>query len=216
MSKQEKDILSLRNDYQLKRLGKNQVKPEPLQQFNKWMKEVLESGIDEPNAMTLSTVSKSGSPSARIVLLREVSEEGFIFYTNYLSKKGNQIEHNSSVALTFFWKELERQVRIEGKASMIDIQKSDDYFASRPVDSQIGAVVSPQSSIIASRQLLNELFSSFKKKNGTKPIQRPDGWGGYLVKPEIVEFWQGRPNRLHDRLAYYRKKDRWEIVRLAP
>ncbi len=216
MSKQEKDILSLRNDYQLKRLGKNQVKPEPLQQFNKWMKEVLESGIDEPNAMTLSTVSKSGSPSARIVLLREVSEEGFIFYTNYLSKKGNQIEHNSSVALTFFWKELERQVRIEGKASMIDIQKSDDYFASRPVNSQIGAVVSPQSSIIASRQQLNELFSSFKKKNGTKPIQRPDGWGGYLVKPEIVEFWQGRPNRLHDRLAYYRKKDRWEIVRLAP
>ncbi|MEI8202795.1 MAG: pyridoxamine 5'-phosphate oxidase [Bacteroidota bacterium] len=216
MPNQTKDILSIRNDYQLKHLTKNHLKPDPIQQFNKWMKEVLTADISEPNAMILSTVGKTGTPSARVVLLREVNHEGFIFYSNYLSKKGNQIEHNNQVSLTFFWKEIERQVRIEGKANIIDIEKSDKYFASRPLDSQIGAIVSPQSSPIPSRQYLTELFSTFKKKNTDKTIQRPDHWGGYLVKPDMIEFWQGRPNRLHDRIAYYRKKDHWEMVRLAP
>ena len=180
------------------------------------MKEALISDIYEPNAMILSTVGKTGAPSARVVLLREVNQEGFIFYSNYLSKKGNQIEHNHQVALTFFWKEIERQVRIEGKAILINNQKSDKYFASRPIDSQIGAIVSPQSKPIPSRQYLTKLFSTFKKKNVDKIIQRPNHWGGYLVQPEMIEFWQGRPNRLHDRIAYYRKEDHWEILRLAP
>ena len=216
MPNKAKDILTIRNDYQLKRLAKNQFKPDPMQQFEKWMKEVLASEIREPNAMILSTVGTTGAPSARVVLLREVNSEGFIFYSNYLSRKGNQMEQNNNVSLTFFWKEIERQVRVEGKAIRIDNQKSDAYFASRPVDSQIGAMVSPQSKPIPSREYLTRLFATFKKKNADKIIPRPEHWGGYLVKPDMIEFWQGRPNRLHDRIAYYRKEDDWEIQRLAP
>jgi pyridoxamine 5'-phosphate oxidase len=210
------DIASIRKEYQKHSLHENEVDVDPIQQFAKWWKAATESHIAEPNAMTLATCNSLGQPSARIVLLKTFTEKGFIFFTNYGSRKGTEIEENPKAALIFFWKELERQVRIEGTVSKIDKKDSDDYFASRPHGSKIGAWSSPQSQIITHREILDENVKQFEARFGDGNIERPTYWGGYIVEPKMIEFWQGRPSRLHDRIRYSLEKASWKIDRLAP
>jgi pyridoxamine 5'-phosphate oxidase len=210
------DISSIRKDYQLQSLSENEVAKNPFDQFGHWWKEAINSEIDEVNAMTLATVNKEGKPTARIVLLKDFNEKGFVFYTNYLSDKGVQLLENPFASLVFFWKELERQVRVEGKCVKVDEQESDEYFRSRPLGSRIGASVSPQSKIIANRNILTEKASELEKFYADGNIPRPDHWGGFRLVPDTIEFWQGRSSRLHDRIKYIREQDAWKIVRLAP
>lgn len=213
----KKDIASIRKDYQLKSLLEQDLTPSPFKQFSKWWDEAVESEILEVNAMTLATASASGIPSARIVLLKSFSEEGFIFFTNYNSKKGNELHENPHAALVFFWKELERQVRITGTIKKIGDAESDAYFQSRPMGSRIGAWASPQSKVIGSRDLIEKNIAAAEEKFASGIIDRPSHWGGYVVMPTVIEFWQGRPNRLHDRLQYSLLQDgSWKIERLAP
>ncbi|MDP4283280.1 MAG: pyridoxamine 5'-phosphate oxidase [Bacteroidota bacterium] len=210
-------IAGIRKEYQLQSLLENDVDDDPLIQFKTWWKHALESKIDEPNAMTLATTSTSGKPSARIVLLKEINQNGFVFFTNYKSRKGNEITENPFVALLFFWKELERQVRIEGEIKKIPTEESDQYFFQRPRESQIGAWSSPQSRVIENREFLNENVLKYTSQFGIHNIPRPDFWGGYIVEPDSIEFWQGRPGRLHDRLHYVLTEHNiWNIERLAP
>lgn len=191
------------------------VKPDPIEQFEDWLQEACDdSDILEPNAMTVCTANNEGQPSARILLLRAVSEDGLEFYTNYESQKGSEIEENPLVALCFFWEKLERQVRIEGSAEKISSQKSDQYFNSRPLESRISAIVSQQSKTVNSRAELEQQVTNFKSQN--HPVTRPQNWGGYLVRPNKIEFWQGRPNRLHDRIRYTLSEDSWVVERLYP
>lgn len=208
-------IANIRSDYSQKGLHESELDANPLNQFNKWFDEVLKSGLSESNAMLLSTVY-NGRPTGRIVLLKGVDESGFCFYTNYESKKGHEIEANPQVALTFFWKELERQVRIEGKIEKTSEKDSDDYFAIRPRGSQIGAWVSHQSEVIENREFLEQKQKSFEQEFEGVNVPRPPHWGGYRVIPDYVEFWQGRPSRLHDRLAYVLKDGVWVTERLSP
>ena len=209
------NIANIRNEYNLKGLHELDLDVNPLNQFSKWFQEAVDSGLDEPNAMLLSTVEGT-RPSARIVLLKDL-DSGFLFFTNYKSKKGNDIENNPQVALTFFWKELERQVRIEGKVEKTSAQESDDYFASRPMGSQIGAWVSDQSEVIESRETIEQKTKIYTEKFEGSTIPRPPHWGGYRVVPHYIEFWQGRPSRLHDRLVYEQGEDgNWKIGRLSP
>ena len=211
------DLASIRKNYSHKKLLEKKAESDPFAQFSKWWKQVTEAKVKEPNAMTLATSSADGVPSARIVLLKALTPEGFVFYTNYESYKGKQLSDNPKACLVFFWKELERQVRITGLVSRVDAKLSDEYFITRPVDSQLGAIVSPQSQVIESRSWLVKKFKQLKKDLHKKDIARPENWGGYLVKPVIVEFWQGRPGRLHDRLQYSLQEDgSWKIERLAP
>lgn len=201
----------------LQSLLESDVDSDPIKQFDKWWQQAIESNIDEVNAMTLATVNKEGCPSARIVLLKEYDEKGFVFFTNYQSAKGDNIHNNHNVALVFFWKELERQIRIEGVAQKIHEQQSDDYFNSRPTESKIGAWASPQSQKIESRELLENNFRKTEMDFKDQAIMRPPHWGGYLVVPNKIEFWQGRPGRLHDRIAYSKDGEgNWSFVRLAP
>ena len=210
-------ILSdIRKVYQKQSLLEGSVDSNPLDQFKVWWDEVIQSGIDEPNAMNLSTCSIEGKPSSRIVLLKEVNENGFVFFTNYNSRKGKEMEQNNFVSVLFFWKELERQVRVEGKVAKIPAEKSDEYFASRPRESQIGAWSSPQSTVIEDRSILESNEKQYADRFQNQTIERPQHWGGYLVIPHQVEFWQGRPGRLHDRLRYSMKEKLWIIERLAP
>lgn len=212
----KKEIAELRKDYQLETLDESDVAANAIDQFTSWWQQAIKSEIDEVNAMTLATATKNGLPSARIVLLKDYDERGFVFYTNYKSHKGNIIDENSNVALVFFWKELERQIRIEGIAEKVSNEESDAYFQSRPPESRIGAWASAQSSVIYSRDVLDENVKKYTKEFGAV-IPRPAHWGGYLVKPSMIEFWQGRSNRLHDRIQYNRKSDgTWKIERLAP
>lgn len=209
-------IANIRCDYTLKGLHESELDANPLNQFGKWFDEVLKSELSEANAMLLSTVA-NGRPTGRIVLLKGVDEAGFSFYTNYESKKGKEIEENPQVALTFFWKELERQVRIEGRIEKTSDSDSDDYFASRPRGSQLGAWVSHQSEVIESREFLEQKQKDFEARFEGGAVPRPSHWGGYRVIPDYVEFWQGRPSRLHDRLAYVLSEDGvWKIERLSP
>ncbi len=208
-------IANIRADYSQNGLHESELDANPLIQFNKWFDEVLKSGLSESNAMLLSTVN-NGRPTGRIVLLKGVEDNGFTFFTNYESKKGQEIEANPQVALTFFWKELERQVRVEGKIEKTSEKESDDYFAIRPRGSQIGAWVSHQSEIIENREFLEEKLKSFEEKFEGVTVPRPLHWGGYRVIPDYVEFWQGRPSRLHDRLAYVLKDGVWVTERLSP
>lgn len=211
----EKKIGNIRIDYMLKKLSEKDVLEMPMRQFEVWWNEAVESKITEVNAMTLSTVATDGQPSARIVLLKEFSDQGFTFFTNYESKKGRQIAENSKVSLVFFWKELQRQVCIEGIAEKIDEAASDAYFQSRPYGSRIGAWSSPQSRIIASRDVLEENEANYKKIY-PEAVPKPPHWGGYVIKPETIEFWQGRSSRLHDRIVYTLVDNQWKIFRVAP
>ena len=213
----QSDIAGIRKTYSQKTLSETDIEHNPTRQFDKWWQEAIASEIDDVNAMTLATSSVDGIPSARIVLLKGFSEKGFVFFTNYSSYKGKQLMENPKACLVFFWKELERQVRITGIVQKTSAQESDDYFYSRPIGSQIGASVSPQSTPIENREWLETRYAEFEKKTAESVIQRPDHWGGYLVKPVIIEFWQGRPSRLHDMIEYSLQENaEWKIERLAP
>ncbi len=209
-------IADIRREYMRHSLNEHEVLKEPLAQFQVWFNEALDAQVDEANAMTLATATAGGTPSARIVLLKGVDDRGFTFYTNYNSAKGRQLSENPQAALVFFWKELERQVRISGPVSRLSEEESDEYFSSRPEGSRIGAWSSPQSEEIASREILNNWVTEREQMFKGNSIERPPFWGGYLVKPVLVEFWQGRPNRLHDRLLYSLAEGAWSIKRLAP
>lgn len=209
------DLTGIRKNYSKAALNEKSLH-DPFHLFEKWMGEAIESRVNEPTAMMLSTVSEENKPSSRVVLLKLFSRDGFHFFTNYNSRKGSEIRANSHVALLFFWPELEREVRIEGIATFSPADVSDRYFSERPYDSQLSAVVSPQSQKIGSREALEKLWSEKKRElNGAAP-ERPAGWGGYVVHPEKIEFWQGRPNRLHDRILFEKSGEKWELSRLAP
>ena len=211
------NIAAIRRDYQMQSLLEKDVDANPFNQFNAWWDDALKSELDEVNAMTLATASSAGLPSARIVLLKSVSEEGFVFFTNYNSNKGKELEENPNACLVFFWKELERQIRITGKVKKVSAAESDEYFLSRPEGSRIGAWASPQSQVIASREIIEEHITKYTMEFANTNILRPPNWGGYIVMPQAFEFWQGRPNRLHDRIQYsLQKEGNWKIERLAP
>ena len=207
----------IRKEYTQKALVESGIEADPVRQFNIWWHEALEAKIIEVNAMTLATASADGMPSARTVLMKGFSEKGFTFFTNYNSFKGQQLSENPKACLLFFWKELERQVRITGIVEKLSSEESNAYFQSRPRASQVGAVVSPQSQVIESRQWLDEKYEEVFKQFENTTVQRPAHWGGYIVRPVIIEFWQGRPGRLHDRIQYTLLADgKWKIERLAP
>lgn len=210
-------IAALRQDYKRATLDEQDAAPGPVAQFERWWQEVIQSELEEPNAMTLATSTADGRPSARIVLLKSFDEHGFLFFTNYDSRKGHELAENPRATLLFFWKELERQVRIEGTVTKAGAAVSDAYFLSRPMGSRIGAVASPQSQVIPGRDFLeNRVLELERELAQTGPV-RPEHWGGYVVKPEVVEFWQGRSSRLHDRLRYVLQEgNSWKIERLAP
>jgi pyridoxamine-phosphate oxidase len=210
-------LADLRKAYSKYSLDESSVQLDPLEQFRKWFNESIKAEVPEPNAMNLATVNEMGRPSSRIVLLKGIEEGGFVFYSNYLSKKGKDIENNPACALTFFWPELERQIRIEGVADRVDGTTSDNYFKSRPRGSRIGALASPQSSMIANRKILEERVLQIESKyKGVDDLPRPHQWGGYKVDPFLIEFWQGRADRLHDRIQYSKVDGKWQIHRLAP
>jgi pyridoxamine 5'-phosphate oxidase len=211
------NIADIRKDYQLQSLSEADVAVSPVAQFGKWWDDAVKSKIDEVNAMTLATVNEAGVPSARIVLLKGYDENGFIFFTNYNSNKGSELEKNPNACLVFFWKELERQVRITGIAEKISTEDSIAYFNSRPDGSKIGAWASPQSLAVAGKAWLKETFDFYRERFKHGEIPKPPHWGGYRVKPVKVEFWQGRPSRMHDRIQYTLQADgNWGIERLAP
>lgn len=210
------DISALRKEYSLRALLESEAASDPLQQFQLWWKEALMGNIEEPNAMTLATCSKDARPSARIVLLKGLSNEGFVFFTNYQSRKGKELEVNPHASLLFFWKELERQVRIEGRVEKAPEEKSIEYFDSRPLESRLGAWSSPQSQVIDGRETLDKAMMEYHRQFSDGKIPKPPHWGGYVLRPALVEFWQGRPNRLHDRLQYTLHDGKWKMERLAP
>src|ERR1700744_453738 len=214
----QKDLQDMRHDYSSATLSEASVDADPIKQFETWFNQVLEPQQHEPNAMTLSTATPDGRPSGRIVLLKGFDKNGFAFYTNYLSRKGKEISRNPVGALTFFWDTLERQVRIEGTIEKLSKEQSDAYFHTRPRKSQLGAVASPQSQEIASRDILEKKWTELETEYGeNKEIPKPSFWGGYILKPQLIEFWQGRRSRLHDRILYKKTdKTNWKKVRLAP
>ena len=209
------DISAIRKDYSIKSLDINDVKSDPMRQFSSWFDEAVNAEVLEVNAMTVSTIGMDGVPNARILLLKGI-DEGFVFFTNYQSEKGKELENNKSASLTFFWPELERQVRVRGSVEKVTEGESDTYFFSRPLGSQIGAWASPQSQPIQSRETLTMKQAELENKFLSKEITRPPHWGGYRLPPFPLEFWQGRPSRLHDRIKYELKNGEWMISRLAP
>jgi len=211
-----KQIAGLRKTYSLKTLSEESVLADPYEQFIVWLNEALNSGIDEPNAMQLATSSKEGIPGIRTVLLKGIASDGYIFYSNYLSRKARDIDENPNAALLFFWKELERQLIVSGQVEKISREESAAYFISRPRQSQIGTWSSIQSSVIPDRKFIEDQFNSYLKKFEGNDIPLPDYWGGYKLKPYRYEFWQGRENRLHDRICYIKEAENWGIMRLSP
>lgn len=211
------NIADIRKDYMKQSLQESDVDINPFVQFNKWWNEALRSELEEVNAMTLATASASGVPSARIVLLKGVKDEGFVFFTNYTSSKGKELEENPRASLVFFWAPLERQICIEGLVEKVSAEESDEYFHSRPVESRIGAWVSSQSTVIAGREVIEANLAKYSEQFAGTTVPRPPHWGGYIVRPLSIEFWQGRPSRLHDRILYtLQEGGTWKIERLAP
>lgn len=210
-------LSDIRLDYQKGVLDERSVDGDPVVQFKKWLREALDAQLPEPTAMVLATAGKDGRPSARMVLLKDLDDGGFTFYTHYESRKGRQVSENPRVALTFFWKELERQVRIEGVATKVSPEESDAYFHSRPYESRLSAAASPQSRPLSDRHYLENLKKQLREQHSEERLPRPDNWGGYRVKPVMIEFWQGRQSRLHDRIVYQLQENgEWKIERLAP
>ena len=205
-----------RQQYDRGILAENHLNGDPLVQFNTWMQEAITEGVPEPNAMDLCTVGPDNRPSSRIVLLKTCDKRGFIFYTNYESRKGKDILSNGFASLNFFWQPLARQIRVEGKVSKVDVKESDEYFASRPRESQIGSWASEQSNTLSSRKELEDRILALEKQYAGSVVPRPPHWGGYIVEPDRIEFWQGRPNRLHDRFLYERGQNEWMVFRLFP
>ncbi len=213
----KKDLGHYRKSYEKSALMEDAISDNPMELFQKWFHEAEQSDMEEPNAMTISTIGLDGFPKGRVVLLKRFTYEGFIFFTNYESEKGKAIEKNPKVCLSFFWPLLERQIIIKGTVSKIAENMSDGYFESRPTGSKLGAIVSDQSSVIPSRDVLENKLTALEKHYENKEIERPTYWGGYIVAPLSIEFWQGRPNRLHDRIRYTLQPDyNWKIDRLAP
>ena len=213
-----KDLSDYRKSYEKKELLEVNCPENPIELFQEWFLNADQTdNVDESNAMTLSTIGTDGFPKSRVVLLKKFTWEGFIFYTNYSSEKGKAIANNNNVCLSFFWPSLEQQIIIKGKAEKIAENLSDGYFESRPDGSKLGAWASNQSSVVSSREELDQNLKSFEEKYKNQEIPRPDHWGGFIVKPESIEFWQGRPNRMHDRIRYTLQKDfNWNMERLAP
>jgi pyridoxamine 5'-phosphate oxidase len=213
--KNNMNLFGIRKEYRLHALDEKMV-DNPFRLFDIWLREAIEGKVNEPTAMTLATSTPDGFPSARIVLLKSFSEGEFFFFSNYLSRKGCELEANNRAALLLFWPELERQIRIEGVVGRTSAAVSDEYFNSRPYDSRISAIVSPQSQPVADRQTLEQLWLQKLNENNGNNLKRPDYWGGFALVPEKMEFWQGRPNRLHDRILFSKEKGIWKISRLAP
>lgn len=211
-----KKLANLRNEYATSVLLEKDVLKNPILQFEKWFEEALKAQVLEANAFTLATVNKENQPSARIVLLKGISKGGFTFFTNYLSRKAQEIEANPKAAMVFLWAELERQVRIEGVIEKVTEEESNDYYHNRPMGSRLGAWASHQSSIIPNREILEQNMQALQEKYKGAEIEKPDFWGGYRVIPTKIEFWQGRPSRLHDRLQYSKIENEWKIERLSP
>jgi len=214
--KKKKNIEQLRRLYASEELRKSIIDKNPFKQFSKWFNQAADSEIIEPTAMMVATANKKGIPSLRTVLLKAFDLEGFIFFTNYKSGKGKELSENPFAEILFLWKELERQVRISGKAEKIPNKQSEDYFKTRPYESKIGAWASEQSSIISSREFLDQKFKEYLQKYPDNNVPMPEYWGGFKLFPHKFEFWQGRKHRLHDRICYIKNRDRWEIERLSP
>ena len=211
-----KNLADIRNDYSLRELSREKVDSDPFTEFRIWMDEALESQVNEPTAMTLSTVASDGRPSSRVVLLKGYDSGGFVFFTNYNSRKGRELAENPYVAVNFFWPELERQVNISGRTSKVSAEESDEYFRSRPFTSRVGAWASNQSEKIDSRMTIMFKAAKLLVRYASGKVPRPPHWGGFRLVPDRFEFWQGRESRLHDRICYERDGDRWEIARLSP
>lgn len=209
-------LFELRHHKDLGSIDIAKLDANPMKQCQLWLDDAIAEGFYQPNAMTLSTVDKEGQPSSRIVLLKDLNDDGFYFYTNYNGRKGQDIAHNAKVSLLFYWDKMERQIRVEGIANKTSSVISDHYFANRPRDSQIGAWASPQSEIISSYDELKANEAKYQREFENREVIRPPHWGGYCVNAHRIEFWQGRPNRLHDRLCYIKEQNAWRIIRLAP
>lgn len=211
------DILHhMRQEYAAGSLNETDMPHNPMEVFNVWLDFAIKSGLSEPNAMMVATATPDGKPSARVVLLKEVNDNGFVFFTNYLSRKGRELVVNPEAAIVFDWHDIERQVRIEGRAEKLTEEESEAYFNERPEDAKIGAWASPQSKIIKDREELEKLEEEIVEQFEDMPVHRPSHWGGYLIRPSVIEFWQGRPSRMHDRIVYYKTEDGWTMHRLAP